>query len=86
MINYIKQLFKPKGKTISINCKDITFYQSKISYEDVLRISHPGHNPEWGCTITYHYGRNRGGGILTIGESVKIVEGMGFTALYTGNA
>lgn len=53
-----------------------------IDYEEVLSRTALTGNP----SMTYSYGGNSGGGILSPGKHCRLAEGMRFSVCHTGNA
>jgi hypothetical protein len=80
---------KEKGITIIVNLEEKTWDKRQISYEQVTLLAYP--NPPPGIVITYtveYEGgpRSNPEGSLTVGQSVKVREGMVFTVTETGRS
>lgn len=79
------QVVPDRGIPCTINGKDWGCPTALISYEDVVALAH--NRPVPGCSVIYHKGAPlKPSGRLAPGQSVPVVAGMRFSAVYTGNA
>ena len=63
--------------------------EDEISFEEVVRLEEPTYNPDSNITYSVGYERGHGNkpaGILSVGESVKVKEGMIFNVSETGQS
>jgi len=80
---------KAQGVTIIVNLDERPWDKRRISYEQVTHLAYP--NPPPGIVITYTVEYEAGPrvnpeGSLTVGESVKVREGMVFSVTETGRS
>jgi hypothetical protein len=80
---------KENGVTIIVNLEEKTWDKRRISYEQVTLLAYP--SPPPGIVITYTVEYERGPrrnpeGSLTVGQSVKVREGMVFSVTETGRS